>query len=125
MINKLIVVFISLYLGNPILAQNSASWPIFRGTQQLTGVTDMELPSQPKLLWVFQSEDNIKSAPVVEQGKIVVGSTDGFVYCIDLNGKLIWKFNTGNAIEAPALILDGTVYVGNLDGNLFALHLST
>ena len=89
-----------------LAAQPTDSWPIFRGDQHLSGVSKTTIPEKPKLLWTFTTGDNIKSAPVVDKGKVVVGSTDGFVYCLDLNGKLLWKFETGNAIEAPALILE-------------------
>ena len=61
----------------------------------------------------------------IDKGKIVIGSTDGFVYCLDTNGKLLWKFETGNTIEAPALIHENIVYIGNLDGTLYALDLNT
>ncbi len=97
-------------------AQPTDSWPIFRGDQNLTGVSNTIIPDSPKLLWTFQTDDNIKAAPVVDNEKVVVGSTDGFVYCLDLNGKLLWKFETSNSIEAPALIHQNLVYVGNLDG---------
>lgn len=114
-----------LFFANGLSAQTTDSWPIFRGNQQLTGVSKIELPDQPKLLWTFRTGDNIKSAPVVDQGKVVIGSTDGVVYCLDTNGKLLWKFETSNAIEAPALIHKNTVYIGNLGGNLYALDLTT
>ena len=100
-----------LFLGTQIQAQPSDSWPIFRGDQNLTGVSKTTLPASPKLIWTFQTVDNIKGAPVVADGKIVIGSTDGVVYCIDTNGKLLWKYDTGNSIEAPALILNKTVYI--------------
>src|SRR5690606_40007659 len=102
-----------LFFAAGLSAQSADSWPIFRGNQQLTGISKTELPNQPKLLWTFQTGDNIKSAPVVDQGKVVIGSTDGVVYCLDINGKLLWKFETSNTIEAPALIHKNTVYIGN------------
>jgi eukaryotic-like serine/threonine-protein kinase len=114
-----------LFLGFVAFAQPSDSWPIFRGDQNLRGVSKTTLPATPKLLWTFTTGDNIKSAPVVDKGKVVIGSTDSFVYCLDLKGKLLWKFETGNAIEAPALIHDNTVFIGNLDGTLYALDLNT
>ena len=103
------ILFISLifFLAIQTFAQPTDSWPIFRGDQCLTGVSNTTIPDSPKLLWTFQTGDNIKSAPVVDNGKVVVGSTDGFVYCLDMNGKLLWKFKTNNSIEAPALIHDG------------------
>jgi outer membrane protein assembly factor BamB len=122
---QLLLITISIWLTISLTAQSTDSWPIFRGGQQLNGVSKTELPDQPKLLWTFQTGDNIKSAPVVDQGKVVIGSTDGVVYCIDLEGKLLWKFETPNTIEAPALIHNNTVYIGNLDGTLYALDLNT
>ncbi len=122
---KYTIVLLLILFGIQGSTQNSNSWPIFRGDQQLTGTSRSELPDKPTLKWTFQTGDNIKSAPVVDQGKVVIGSTDGIVYCLDLQGKLLWKFETGNAIEAPALIYENTVYIGNLDGNLFALDLNS
>src|SRR5690554_470420 len=71
--------------------QGVGSWPVFRGNQQLTGNTATELPSHLQLLWTFQTNDNIKSAPVIENHKIIVGSTDGIVYCLDFEGRQLWK----------------------------------
>ncbi len=124
-LKKYFLLLVIILFGKFSFPQSSGSWPIFRGNQQLTGVSQIELPAQPKLLWTFQTGDNIKSAPVVDQGKVVIGSTDGIIYCLNLNGKQIWQFDTGNAIEAPALIHNNTVYIGNLDGNLFALDLNS
>jgi len=107
------------------ISQPTDSWPIFRGDQNLKGVSKSTIPNSPKLLWKFTTGDNIKSAPVIANGKVVIGSTDGYVYCLDNNGKLLWKFETGNAIEASALIHENIVYIGNLDGTLYALDLNT
>ncbi|WP_372936447.1 outer membrane protein assembly factor BamB family protein [Mariniphaga sediminis] len=117
--------FLFLLLAHHTFAQSSSSWAIFRGNQQLNGISGAKIPDHPKLLWSFQTGDNIKSAPVIDQGKVVIGSTDGLIYCLSLEGKLLWKFETGNAIEAPALIHKNTVYAGNLDGTLFALDLNS
>jgi len=122
---KILLITISFWLTAHSFAQPVDSWAIFRGDQNLTGVSNTTVPNSPELLWTFQTGDNIKSAPVVEDGKVVVGSTDGFVYCLDMNGKLLWKFETSNTIEAPAIILKGVVYIGNLDGMLYALDLNS
>ncbi len=122
---KIIYTIILIWLTFNCFAQSPNSWPIFRGDQNLTGVSKTIIPNSPKLLWTFETADNIKSAPVVADGKVVIGSTDGVVYCLDLNGKLLWKFDTGNTIEAPALIVNKTIYIGNLDGMLYALDLNS
>ena len=122
---KILILNFILWLTFQSNAQLSDSWPIFRGNQSLTGVSNTKIPNSPRLLWTFQTGDNIKSSPVVANGKIVVGSTDGFVYCLDINGKLLWKFETNNAIEAPALLLNNVVYIGTLDGMFYALVLNS
>ncbi|HOI49698.1 MAG TPA: PQQ-binding-like beta-propeller repeat protein, partial [Prolixibacteraceae bacterium] len=106
-------------------AQETGCWNIFRGNQHLTGLSQVECPAQPKLLWTFETGDMIKSSPVVCSNKMVVTSTNGTVYCLSMDGKLLWKFETPNSIEASALILDNRVYVGNLDGTFYALDLGS
>jgi eukaryotic-like serine/threonine-protein kinase len=56
---------------------------------------------------------------------IVVGSADGNVYGITLDGKMKWKINTGNGVEAPALIHGNMAYVGNYEGKVFAIEVAT
>ena len=117
----LVLILDFLYVAN---GQTAESWNNFRGSQSLLGVTQVNFPDKPRLIWSYQASDNIKSAAVIADGKIVVGGTDGTVYCLNLKGRLVWKHKTENSIEAPALILNNKVFVGNLDGNLFALKLS-
>ncbi|MDD2380157.1 MAG: PQQ-binding-like beta-propeller repeat protein [Mariniphaga sp.] len=122
--NKIsLLFFIVVLFGNQVFAQSTDSWPIFRGDAQLRGISKASISQNPKLLWTFQTEDNIKSSPVIDQDRIVMGSTDGFVYCIDLQGILLWKFDTGTAIEESALIHKNVVYMGNLNGTLYAIDL--
>ena len=97
----IIIVFIFLGFNSPVFAQSS--WPIFRGTQQLTGFANTELSANPKLLFSFQTEDDIKSSPVVAENTVFCGSSDGKLYAVDFFGKLKWKFDAGNVIEAPPL----------------------
>jgi len=105
--------------------QAQSCWPGFRGDAELTGVSQAEIPEAPELLWNFATGDAIKAPPVVCDGVIVVGSVDGNLYGITLDGKLKWKINTGNGIEAGALIHAGRVYVANLDGKVMAVELQT
>lgn len=93
--------------------------------RKLTGVTPHTLPLRVELKWSFATEGEIKSSPAVKGNRVVVGSTDGFVYCLDLQGRLIWKYETDNAIEATALIHNNTVYIGNLTGMFYALDLKS
>jgi outer membrane protein assembly factor BamB len=122
---KTILFIISLLLPIVIWAQTTGCWPNSRGNQALTGLTPVQFPQKIKLKWTFDAEGIFKSAPVVCDGKIVVGSTSGEMLCLDMKGKLIWKFKTPNAIEAPAIIHNNTIYFGNLTGILYAMDLKT
>jgi outer membrane protein assembly factor BamB len=105
--------------------QTARSWPNSRGNAQLQGSTAVEFPQKIKLKWNYKASGIFKSAPVIAEGKIVVGSTSGELLCLDFNGKLLWNFKTENSIEAPSLIQDGVVYFGNLSGSFFAIDLKT
>ncbi|MCF8224319.1 MAG: PQQ-binding-like beta-propeller repeat protein [Bacteroidales bacterium] len=100
-------------------------WSGFRGDNNFSGRTAANLPEDPEMLWNFKTDDAIRAAPVVCDGIIVVGSVDGNLYGITMQGNLKWKINTGNGIEAPALIDRGIAYVGNLDGKVFAVEVAT
>ena len=120
---KTIVLSIILILTIPVMSQ--AQWNIFRGDQQLLGVSNTKIPDAPKLLWSTKPGDGILASPVVSDGIIVVGSENGFIYALNSSGEKIWEFETDNAIEASALILDGTVFIGSLSGTLYALDLKS
>jgi outer membrane protein assembly factor BamB len=121
----LMALILFVHMGPGILSAQGDCWNIFRGNQALQGVSRSDVPVDFSILWTFPTGGEIKSSPVVCGEDLVIGSTDGTVYCLSTSGSLRWKFPTGNAIEAGALILDGTVYIGNLDGTFYALDLET
>ena len=59
-----------------------------------------------------------------DANRIVFGSWDDYVYCVDDDGNLLWKFATGNSIEYATPCLDhaGTVFVTSLDHYLYVLN---
>jgi len=121
------VFLLGLLLNVALIAQGQTSscWSNFRGDMQLRGRTPVSVPDNPALLWNFKTEDAIKAAPVLCKDIIIIGSVDGNVYGLGLDGSLKWKINTGNGIEAPALIHEGMAYVGNLDGKVFAIEVNS
>ena len=44
--------------------------------------------------WEFDTHGEIYSSPAVKGNRIVFGSLDGYLYCLDSQGKLSWKFGT-------------------------------
>ncbi|MGF7137837.1 outer membrane protein assembly factor BamB family protein [Roseimarinus sediminis] len=114
-----------LLFSSTLFGQTSKSWPNSRGNVKLHGITSASFPQSVQLQWTFDADGIFKAAPVIHDNKIVVGSTNGTVYCLNFQGDSLWGFATDNAIEAPALIDDGLVFIGNLSGTLFALDLET
>ncbi len=52
------------------------------------------------LIWTFFTEGSIRLSPTVYQGKVYVGSDDGYAYCLTAEtGKLVWKMRPGPSGE--------------------------
>jgi len=78
--------------------------------------------------WRFATEGPIRFAPTWWDGKIYVGSDDGFAYCIDgQTGKLIWRYRGGPSdekivgngrmvsmwpVRTGVIVADGIAYFG-------------
>ena len=66
------------------------------------------------------------SEPVYSDGKIVVGSRSGRVFCFDvISGTKEWEFKTIGPVESSAAIDGGIVYIGDDEGYLYVLDLKT
>jgi outer membrane protein assembly factor BamB/ferredoxin len=113
------LLLISMFL--PAQPRSAGCWSSYRGDAQLTGVSLAKVKSPLKLLWSYNTGDAVKSSPIVCNNSIYVGSNDGFLYALDLQGALLWKFNAGNSIESPPLLIGGQVIFGTLEGTIFSL----
>ena len=118
-------VVVSLLLFEFACAQTSTSWPNYRGNPVLNGVSNSHFKPPVKMGWSFNAGDEIKSSPIIAENMIFVGSMNGFLYALDLNGKLQWKFKTDASIEAPPAFVRKTVVVGSMDGTVYALDYKT
>jgi len=98
------------------------SWPMFRGGQQLLGRASGTLPDSLRFVWKFKTNGQIKSSPAIDDNLVFIGSSDGNVYAIDLEGgHQVWAYKTDDAVEATACVVEGSVFVGSSDGFLYAL----
>jgi eukaryotic-like serine/threonine-protein kinase len=63
--------------------------------------------------------------------EIFIGSDDGFLYCLDIEGKLIWKTKLNGKIRSssPCLSFDddqsSSLFIGTYNGGMFCLSQST
>ena len=74
-----------------------------------------------KMIWTFQTQGEVDSSPVISMDKVVVGSSDGFLYMVNLaNGKELWNYEIGAPIVASPAVAEGRVVIGSEDGYLYA-----
>jgi len=70
--------------------------------------------------------DVYQSSPVVVDGVVYVGSTDGRIYAVSAtDGKEKWHFQTNNVVRATPAVVDGRVFCGSFDGEVYALDAAT
>ena len=86
-------------------------------------------PTGATNLWTFPFDftlhDNASSSTpaVAPDGTIYVGSFDGKLHALSLDGKQLWRFQAGREIKSsPAIADDGTVFFVSDDGVLWAVR---
>ncbi|MBN2131261.1 MAG: PQQ-binding-like beta-propeller repeat protein [Sedimentisphaerales bacterium] len=109
-----------------VIDEGGADWPMFGGNQGLLGRAPGALSDSLTLLWRFKTGAEVKSCPVICEGRVFVGSSDASVYAIDLrSGAKLWSYATGDVVEAAPCVTGGSVFVGSSDGVLYALEAET
>lgn len=67
----------------------------------------------------------IYSSPLVANGMLFFGCTDGDVHCVSLKEhREVWKYTTGAAVRSSPTLAAGTLLVGSYDGRLYAFAVS-
>jgi outer membrane protein assembly factor BamB len=101
--------------------------PMFRGNSRHTGVYEAAgVAKFKKVKWKFHTGGMVIGSPVVAQGLIYVGSTDGNLYALNAeSGRLKWKFEAKSRIPSTPAVSGGTVYFSAYDGNFYAVDAAT
>ena len=77
------------------------------------------------LLKQLDNWDVFHSSPVVVDGTVFVGSTDGRLYAVSTEGKTRWSHPTGHVVRSSPAVADGKVFFGSFDGKVYALDAAT
>jgi len=83
--------------------------------------------------WHYKTEAKIPGSPIAVQVpapkgtelRILVGSFDNRLHCLDESGKQLWEYNLGQPINGAPAVVDNRIYFGGCDGNLHSVDLAT
>jgi len=117
----LLCVFV-LLPGNGITQLVNSAWPMFQYNPQHTGQSLYCGPETPEVKWVFETDEEGTSCPVIDQDGTIYfceGTLDslvdtcGYLIALNPNGTLKWKFQLGGiaGVTAPAIATNGTIYI--------------
>ena len=109
----------------------TAQWPKFRYNDYGTGLSpyNLSFAGTPTARVKYQTGGEVWSSPAIAQdGSIVVGSYDYYIYCLTSAGSLRWRYqtgSTGNSVySSPAITQDGSIVVGSKDGYIYVIGSS-
>lgn len=81
--------------------------------------------------WKFETGGEVWSSPSYNGSEIFIGSDDGFIYCLNLDGKLLWKTKLNGRIRSSSPCLssvdehqNSSVFIGTYNGGMFCLNQS-
>ena len=70
--------------------------------------------------------DRSASAATVANGRIILGTHDGHVLCLDAkDGKRLWDFAAGDSVLSTPVVDAGRVAFGSFDGNVYAVDAAS
>ena len=79
-----------------------------------------------ELLWKFKTGGPIYASPVIANGILYIGSTDGKLYALDAKQWGVkWVFDAGDAIRYSATVLGDRVYFNARNNKVYALNAQT
>lgn len=112
--------------GGPILASVAAdNGNIYFGA--MDGAVYAVNANTGTQVWKKQVINNrgFSTAPVIADGKIMLGGRDGKFYTLDpANGNILWQYDTGSYILQTAAYNNGRVFFGAMNMIVYALNSS-
>lgn len=76
--------------------------------------------------WEFRAGGAITSSPFLAEGRILFGSRDGKLYCLDAaSGDVEWTFRAGSGIGSSPCVSGDLCFVGTYAGEVLAVHVES
>ena len=114
--------------GKPSIPQTRPEdWAMFMRDLHFSGKSpDAMLKPPLELRWKYKTGGPIHASPVIVDGTVYVGSTDGVLYALDAKRWGVkWTFRTGDAIRYAAAVWNNHVYFSSRDNYVYALDAKT
>ena len=111
----------------PVPPPRAEDWHTFMHDLGFSGISpDKSITPPLELLWKFKTGGPIHASPVIANGILYIGSTDGKLYALDAKQWGIkWVFDAGDAIRYAATVLGNRVYFSARNNKVYALDAKT
>ena len=102
-------------------------WHTFMHNLGFSGVSpDKNLAPPLELVWKFKTGGPLHASPVIANGILYIGSTDGKLYALDAKQWGVkWVFDAGDAIRYSATVLGDRVYFNARNNMVYSLNAKT
>lgn len=78
-----------------------------------------------KRIWQFQTGGEIFSSAAVVDGRILFGSYDNNLYCLNADGTLAWKYATQGYVHCAPAVVEGVTFIAGCDEHLRIIDVAT
>lgn len=75
--------------------------------------------------WKFSTVGEIYSSAAVVDGRIIFGSYDNYLYCLNADGTLAWKFATQGYVHCAPAVVEGVTFIAGCDEHLRIIDVKT
>lgn len=85
---------------------------------------DVSIENSAVLEWKVQTNGAVRSTPAISGNSIIIGSSDGTVYCLRKNdGKELWRVRVHSPVSSSPAIDNGVVYFSTRSNKIYAVKL--
>lgn len=101
-----------------------ADWPMYQGSQTLSGSSDVALPDTPERLWRIDLGSPLKGNPIIYSNLIYALPESGRLSALSMAGELVWSrdLNAEHMFSAPPLAISGTIVAASSQGHVYAVE---
>ena len=75
--------------------------------------------------WKYTTGGEIYSSAAVVDGRVLFGSYDNSLHCLDEAGKFQWKFETQGYVHCAPAVVEGIAFIAGCDEHLRGLDIKT